>query len=136
MKDLDIENDIPKKIREEVLPEWLEKLYRAAFMIQMPLAIEWAKAQAMYDMRFSNQDLYLNRTVERTSNYGGDKMDNDDVESMMYDPMSSRMVDTLAAHLRRVGIPINRELFRIQYNYHSTLSDKYPFMVYLLEEAY
>ena len=136
MKDLDIENDIPKKIREEVLPEWLEKLYRAAFMIQMPLAIEWAKAQAMYDMRFSNQDLYLNRTVERTSNYGGDKMDNDDVESMMYDPMSSRMVDTLAAHLRRVGIPINRELFRIQYNYHSTLSDKYPFMVYLLEEAW
>ena len=136
MKDYDIEKDIPKKIREEVLPEWLEKLYRAAFMIQMPLAIEWAKAQAMYDMRFSNQDLYMNRTVDRTSSYGGDKMDLDDLESMMYDPLSSRMVDTLAAHLRRVAIPVNREIFRIQYNYHSTLSDKYPFMVYLLEQAF
>ncbi len=135
MKEYDIYKEIPKEIREETLPEWLEKLYRAAFLSQLPLAVEWEKAQAMCDMRFTNQDLILSKSSLKNA-FRGEKADDDDFESLMYDPMSSRMVDTLAAHLRRVGIPVNRDIFNINYDYHGVLSDRFPFLVHLMEEAY
>lgn len=135
MKEYDIATEIPKKIREESLPEWLEKLYRAAFLSQLPLAVEWEKAQAMCDMRFTNQDLILSKSSLKNA-FRGEKADDDDFESLMYDPMSSRMVDTLSAHLRRVGIPVNRDIFNINYDYHGVLSDRFPFLVHLMEEAY
>lgn len=86
-------------------------------------------------MQFMNESLLNNPNLE-DRNWWGDKVDTDDYESMTYDPMSARMVKALAAHLRRIGIPANRQFFKLNLEYNTVLSDQYHFLSTVLEESW
>ena len=128
-------NEIPKDIRDNVLPNFLEELYKAAFITKGPLDNYCKQAKAMVDMKFLNEEL-LNNPNHEDRNWWGDKVDTDDYESMTYDPMSARMVKALAAHLRRIGIPSNRQFFKLNFSYNPILSDRYNFLTPVFEDAW
>lgn len=133
--DLNDKKQIPANIRDEVLPNFLWELYTAAFIAKGPLDNFCKQAKGMVDMQFMNEQMLNNPNYE-DRNWWGDKVDTDDYESMTYDPMSARMVKALAAHLRRIGIPANRQFFKLNLEYNTQLTDRYHFLSTVLEESW
>lgn len=133
--DLNDKKQIPLEMRDNILPKFLWELYTAAFTAKGPLDNYCKQAKGMIDMQFTNEQMLNNPNYE-DRNWWGDKIDTDDYESMTYDPTSARMVKALAAHLRKIGIPANRQFFKLNLEYNTVLSDQYHFLSTVLEEAW
>ncbi len=133
-------HDITKIEDQESFIKFLINLEQTAFFSRDHLEGEWRKVEAAINQQFVAQEELLVARSQTGSPSAeqlfGEELDAGDLEMRLYIPLLARMMEGWVGHLRRVGIPVNRQFFRVKFDYRGKLSIKFPFLVSIFEDAW